>query len=178
VVCSLDVNPLPLEQDFGSAFFQVGEVGYSVAFVVNPASLSLPLVISPAGISVNPDDVPVGVHVDPAQQKLAVWAGGGYIFSFALPAGSDLRFDRVEFVPESPMLSASIGGDKLMAWVYNDNLDSHSGFQTDVKFHCSPANSNGPEQILDPTIINNPINQGGGDEAPVPRTEVVGALVH
>jgi hypothetical protein len=179
-VCSLDVNPLPLEQDFGPAFFQVGTVGYSVGFVVNPASLSLPLVIDPEGIYVNQEEVPVGVHVDPAKQKLAVWASGGYTFSFALPAGSPLRFERVELVPESPMLTPSIGEDKLMAWIYNDNLETHSGFQVDVKFHCSDI-ANGPELVLDPTIINNPINQGGGNDSKVetnPRIELAGALVH
>jgi hypothetical protein len=178
-VCSLALTALPEEQDFGTAFFTVGAAGYSIGFVVNPESLSLPLVIDSAGIAVDPDDVPVGVHVDPAKNKLAVWAGGGYTFAFALPAGSLLRFERIEFVPESPMLTGSIAGDKLMAWVYNDNLDSHSGCVVDVKFHTSSiAGENGP--VLDPTIINNPINQGGGDDKTGSdrRPELAGALAH
>ena len=184
----LDVSVLPLAQGFGMAICQTGPAsGYSLGVVMNPASLSLPIVIDPDGISVNPADVPVGVHVDPAQQKLAVWAGGGYTFSFALPAGTNLRFESVEIDPPSPMLIPSIGADKLMAWIYNDNLDVHSGFSADVKFHCSQdvLGNALPEVILDPTIINNPINQGGGNDVPVtvaenpePRAELVGALVH
>jgi hypothetical protein len=181
----LDVSVLPLAQGFGMAICQTGGTsGYSLGVIVNPTSLSLPLVIDPSGISVNPTDVPVGLHVDPTRQKLAVWAGGGYTFAFALPAGTNLRFESVEIDPPSPMLIPSIGADKLMAWIYNDNLDVHSGFQTDVKFHCSQLLLLGdqlPEVVLDPTIINNPINQGGGNDslpAEAPGIELVGALVH
>jgi hypothetical protein len=161
---SVDASQLPMSQSFGMAMCQVGTaVSYSLGVIVNPATVSLPIGIDSSGMQVEQDDVPVGVHCNTSQQKISVWAGGGYSFAFALPADGNLQLDFVEFDPPSSALPNSISDDKLTAWIFNNYTASNPGFQVAVKFHCSPVPP--PDVrvdiVIDPTIINNPINQGG-----------------
>jgi hypothetical protein len=136
---------------------------------------------APNTLTVNQDAVPVGVHCDLARQKIAVWAAGGYTFAFSLPTEGDLRFDHVELTPLTPMMMTSLSGDRLTAWIFNNNMAVHPGLSVDVKFHCVSLTAN-TDVVLDPTIINNPINQGGGDGLPggmpLPRLELSDALAH
>jgi hypothetical protein len=132
--------------------------------IVNPATLSLAIGIDTSGMWVDQHSVPVGVYCNPTDQSITTWAGGGYSFAFALPPG-DLRIDKVVFDPPSAALPYLISGDELKVWIFNNNTSAHSGSEVKVLFFPkSLANANASLPPIDPTIINNPINQGGGDE--------------
>jgi hypothetical protein len=181
---AVDAGQLPEDQEFGLALCQLPAAAFSLGVIVNPAGLSVPVGIDVDGvITVDQDDVPVGVHFVVAQQKVSVWAAGGYAFPFSLPSDSPYRFERVDFKDPSQMFTAEISADGLTAWIFNNNLIANSGVSVSFEFYCGIPNSNTlPTLVVDPTIINNPINQGGGDGlpggTPLPRFELSDALVH
>ena len=165
---AVDAGQLPMAQAFGMALCGLGAAGdYSLGVLVNPASVSLPIGIDVQGtIIVDPADVPVGVHCVPAQQKISVWAAGGYSFAFSLPTDGEYRIQSVDFEDASEMFSASISLDGLTAWILNNNLITNPGVVVSFKFICSIPDSDVFRVVIDPTIVNNPINQGGGDGVP------------
>jgi hypothetical protein len=181
VVFSVEASQLPVLQNIGMAMCKVGPdaVAYSVSILVNPATVSLALGIDETGMWVNQSQVPVGVYCDPVEKTITTWAGGGYSFAFSLPPG-DLRIDSVEFDPPAAALPYLISGDEMTAWVFNNNTAEHSGSEVHVLF-IPKSVSGAPLHLppIDPTIINNPINQGGGNvctEVAAPQYELVGAL--
>jgi hypothetical protein len=181
---SVDASKVFTAQAFGMALCALGASGgYSLGVLVNPASVSLPIGIDVQGaIIVDPADVPVGVHCIPAQQKISVWAAGGYSFAFSLPTDSGYRIQSVVFEDPSEMFSASISLDGLTAWILNDNMITNPGVQVSFEFICASAATDALRVVIDPTIINNPINQGGGNDNlpghPESRYEMAAAHVH
>jgi hypothetical protein len=180
----VEASQLPVFQNVGMAMCKVGPaaVSYSLSVIVNPTTMSLALGIGDSGMWVNQSNVPVGVYCDPVAKTITTWAGGAYSFAFSLPPG-DLRIDSVEFDPPSGALPYLISGDGMTAWIFNNNTAAHSGSEVHVNFYpksLSAATLNLPP--IDPTIINNPINQGGGDvwcEAePQPHYELAEALAY
>ncbi|HEX4497989.1 MAG TPA: hypothetical protein VIE43_20100 [Thermoanaerobaculia bacterium] len=182
---AVDADQLPELQEFGLALCQLAAASFSLGVIVNPQGLSVPVGLDIDGtITVDQDDVPVGVHFVLAQQKVSVWAAGGYAFPFALSPDQPYRFEKVDFDDPSQMFTAEISDDKLTAWIFNNNLVANSGVAVSFEFYCGVPNAATlPRVIVDPTIINNPINQGGdglpgGTGKPVPRLELTDALVH
>jgi hypothetical protein len=166
---------------FGTAMLELWQAPtYQLGVLVNPAQVNLPLGIDAQGaISVNPADVPVGVQVDPSQGQISVSAAGNYGLAFSLTDAS-LRIKKVTFDPPAPVFSYAISGDGRTATIFNNTMVSRSAalavhvlFTVSDSVHIDPI-------IIDPTIVNNPINQGGGDGtmncSTEPRYELVGAV--
>ena len=164
---------------FGTAMLELWRAPtYQLGVLVNPAQVNLPLGLDAQGaISVNPADVPVGVQVDPAQGQIAISAAGNYGLAFSLTDAS-LKIKEVTFDPPAPEFSYAISKDG--ATIFNNTMVSRSAaLAVHVLFTVSSSNHIDPI-IIDPTIVNNPINQGGGDGAmdcpAEPRYELVGAV--
>jgi hypothetical protein len=173
----VEVDLPPGEQEYGTAACQVQIGGQSFAYtlgvVVNPASLPIPVAVDPAGnIGVSQDHMPVGVHFDPAQTRFAVWGAGGYTFAFSLPSG-DTTFSGagVIFNDQPDMIRHELSANNLTVWIYNNYLATNTD-AVSASFEFTLSN----QVTIDPTIINNPINQGGvGGSGGTEDCELVGA---
>jgi hypothetical protein len=168
---------------FGTAMLQLWQApSYQLGVLVNPALVDLPIGIDAQGeISVNPADIPVGVQVDPSQSQISVSAAGNYGLAFSLTDAS-LKIKKVTFDPPASAFPYAISEDGRTATISNNTMASRSeALAVHVLFVCTTGSSSKHSNqtvIIDPTIVNNPINQGGGDGAMncliEPRYELVG----
>jgi hypothetical protein len=181
---SVDGTNLPPWQEYGTAGCAVGGIKYTLGVIVNPAVVVIPATIDKKGaILVKDDYLPVGVQFDPFYNEFHVWAAGGYTFAFSLLPADDWQFVALRFTRMAPTVTSEIGADGLTAWVYNNYLATSRATKASFDFEVSDA-LNGIQKIIDPTIINNPINQGGSGGVPAlpkslaePRHELAGVLV-
>jgi len=179
----VDASILPALQQYGTAGCRVGDVEYVLGVIVNPSVVLIPITVDQKGtIMVNQSTMPKGVHFKNAED-FSVWTAGGYTFAFSLIPAQGLLFQEVKFTKPAPMVSSEISADGLTAWIYNNNLATSPGVVVEFEFYCSTP-TNAYQKIIDPTIINNPINQGGSGGAPYPheslpepRHELAGVLV-
>jgi len=128
-------------------------------------------------VKVNQAVMPKGVHFKNSD-TFSVWTAGGYTLAFSLIPSQGILFQDVIFTKPAPMFSSEISADRLTAWIYDNNLATSGGATVSFDFIVSDP-ANGTWKIIDPTIINNPINQGGGggiDCELEPRYELVGVL--
>jgi hypothetical protein len=188
VTFSVNASPLPMSQTSGMAICPVGGSNFNLLVLANPATVPVALGIVGSSLQINQSSMPVGVYCDnavPSDPKIYVGTGGGYAISFSLPSG-DERFDSIQFEDPAVTLPNLISGDGLTAWIFNDHRTPHADIQSvGFTFTISsvPPTDPKPPRTFDPTIINNPINQGGGDEPknmpdprPDPRPALVAAL--
>ncbi len=178
----VDASDLPLLQEYGTAGCQVGGFNYTLGVIVNPLSLLIPVAVDVTGeIAVDQAAMPVGVHFNQTQHWFVVRGAGDYTFAFSLPPDGGKIFKDVTFVNPPEMIDYQISDDNLTLWIYNYYLKTNPAtLAAPFTFVLSSLNQSGVADILvDPTIINNPINQGGSggiDCGPEPRYELVGAL--
>lgn len=173
----VDAGILPVQQQYGTAGCRIGGIEYTLGVIVNPSVVLVSATVDQdETIRVDQAFMPKGVHFKNSD-TFSVWTAGGYTFAFSLIPAQGLRFQRVDFVEPAPMFSSEISTDGLTAWIYNNNLATSGGATASFDFLVSDS-VNGTWTIIDPTIINNPINQGGGggDYEPEPRHELMGAL--
>jgi hypothetical protein len=178
----VDASDLPLLQEYGTAQCQVGGFSYTLGVIVNPLNLLIPVAVDVTGeIAVDQADMPVGVHFNPAQHWFVVRGAGDYTFAFSLPADGGTIFKDVTFDNPPEMIDYQISDDNLTLWIYNyylkTNPETLAAPFTFVLSSQAPGSTG--DIIVDPTIINNPINQGGSGGIgcePEPRHELVGAL--
>lgn len=181
---SVDGRILPNWQEYGTAGCKVGGGQYILGVIVNTSAVVVPVTIDKEGtVQVNKDFLPVGVQFDDFNNVFNVWAAGGFTFAFSLLPEDDWQFVALRFTRVAPMVTHLISADGLTAWVYNDYLATSRGARASFDFDVSDP-VNGIRKIIDPTIINNPINQGGSggvpylpDSRPEPRHELAGVLV-
>ena len=179
----VDASNLPLLQEYGTAGCQVGGVSYTLGVIVNPLNLLIPVAVDITGeIAVDQADMPVGVHFNSAQHWFVVRGAGDYTFAFSLPADGGTIFKDVIFDNPPEMIDYQISEDNLTLWVYNYYLKTNPATLAApfifVLASQIPGSSTG-DIVVDPTIINNPINQGGSGGTNYelePRHELVGAL--
>jgi hypothetical protein len=179
----VDASELPLLQEYGTASCQVGEgFDYTLGVIVNPLNLRIPVAVDITGeIAVDQADMPVGVHFNHDQHWFVVRGAGDYTFAFSLPAHGGVIFKDVTFDNPPEMIDYKISDDNLTFWVYNYYLKTNPATLaapfTFVLSSQAPGSTG--DITVDPTIINNPINQGGSggsDYGREPRHELVGAL--
>jgi len=177
----LDAGILPVQQQYGTAGCLVGGVEYTLGVIVNPSVVLVSATVDPQGtVRVNQDFMPKGVHFKNSD-TFSVWTAGGYTLAFSLIPSQGILFQDVIFTTPAPMFSAEISADGLTAWIYDNHLATSGGVTVSFDFIVSDP-VNGLWKIIDPTIINNPINQGGsggsgvGDYEREPLHELVGAL--
>lgn len=180
---SVDGKNLPAWQEYGTAGCEVGSGQYILGVIVNPSVVLIPATLDNKGtIQVKEDFLPVGVQFDPLFNVFNVWAAGGYTFAFSLLSEDDWQFVALRFTRVAPMVTYEISADGLTAWVYNNYLATSRETRASFDFDVSDP-VNGIRKVIDPTIINNPINQGGSGGAPFPyslpelRQELAGVLV-
>jgi hypothetical protein len=144
-------------------------------------NLSIPVAVDTKGeIAVDQADMPIGVHFNQDQHWFVVRGAGDYTFAFSLPPDGGMSFKDVKFdTPPEMMIDYKV--TDLTLWVYNYYLKTNPAtLAAPFTFVLSPGNSSNTGDItVDPTIINNPINQGGSggsDYGRAPRHELVGAL--
>lgn len=166
ITLEVDASRLPSVQSYGDAAFTVYGVPYTLGFLVNPSSLLVPIAVGLAGeIRVDPEDLPIGISFDPQEHDFNVWTGGGYTFAFSLPSQNTVSIKAVQFNDPPGPITAEISADHLTAWVRNNYLKESPETMPvsfDLVLMSSSGNQGEPGTIIvDPTIINNPINQGG-----------------
>jgi hypothetical protein len=179
----LDASILPVQQQYGTAGCLIDGIEYTFGVVINPSVVLVPATIDQdRKINVDQAFMPKGVHFRNGD-TFGVWTAGGYTFAFSLIPAQGLRFEKVKFTKPAPMFSSEISADQLTAWIYNNNLAASPGAVVEFDFYCSTPTGN-DQIIIDPTIINNPINQGGSGGTPdvpcslsEPRHEQAGVLV-
>jgi hypothetical protein len=177
----VDASNLPLLQKYGTAECQVGGFSYTLGVIVNPLNLLIPIAVDLEGeIAVDQADMPIGVHFNSPNHKFGVWGAGDYTFAFSLPSDGGVIFTNVTFVEKPEMIEAEICADGLTLCVYNDYLETNPDvLNATFNMTISSIGSNAGDVVVDPTIINNPINQGGSGGIYCelePRHELVGAL--
>jgi len=174
----VDASILPVQQQYGTAGCLIGGIEYTLGVIVNPSVVLVSATIDQdEKIKVDQAFMPKGVHFKNAD-TFSVWTAGGYTFAFSLLPAQGMLFQEVVFTSPAPMFSSEISADKLTAWIYNNNLAISDGATVSFDFIVSGP-GNGTWKIIDPTIINNPINQGGSggsDYGREPRHELVGVL--
>jgi hypothetical protein len=174
----VDAGILPVQQQYGTAGCQIGGIEYILGVIVNPSVVLVSATVDQQGtVKVNQAVMPKGVHFKNSD-TFSVWTAGGYTMAFSLIPSQGILFQDVIFTKPAPMFSAEISADKLTAWIYDNNLATSGGTTVSFDFIVSDP-VNGIWKIIDPTIINNPINQGGSggnDCEREPRHELVGAL--
>jgi hypothetical protein len=180
----VDASNLPLLQEYGTAGCLIDGNEYILGVIVNPLNLVIPVAVDIDGeIAVDQADMPIGVHFNSPNHRFGVWGAGAYTFAFALPADGGRIFTGVHFENPPEMIDWEISADQLTFWVYNDYLKTNTSIlAAPFTFEISNLTPNGIADItVDPTIINNPINQGGsGGGIPYPtesRPELAGVLV-
>jgi hypothetical protein len=163
---SVDASELPISQLYGLATFRVNGVPYSLGVIVNPLSLLIPVAVElPGELLVNPKYLPVAVRFDPENHDFNIWGAGGYNLAFSLPSQKDYVFAGVSFDPAPGPLSFEISADGLTVWLRNNYLLTNPDVQ-EISFglEIGTPGTAGPGIVIDPTIINNPINQGGSGD--------------
>ena len=185
---SINASPLPMSQTPGMAICPVGGSNFNLLVLANPATVALALGIVESGLRIDQSSMPIGVYCDnavPLNPKIYVGTGGGYAISFSLPSGVE-RFESIDF--PTVKLPYLISGDGLTAWIFNNHTTPHADIQSvEFTFYISSGSTAATNFVnlrrtFDPTIINNPINQGGGEipkivpGQPEPRPEPVAAL--
>jgi hypothetical protein len=166
ITLEVDAVRLPSVQSYGTAAFTVYGEPYALGFLVNPSSLLVPIAVSVAGeIGVDPEDLPIGISFDPQDHEFNVWTGGGYTFAFSLPSQNMVSIQAIQFNDPPGPITAEISADQLTAWVRNNYLKESQEtipVSFDLVLMTTNGSQGGPGTIIaDPTIINNPINQGG-----------------
>lgn len=174
----VDASILPVLQQYGTAGCQIGGIEYTLGVIVNPSVVLIPATVGQSGaVLVNQSTMPKGVHFKNAED-FAVWTAGGFTFAFSLMPSQGMQFQEVIFTKPAPMVSSEISADGLTAWIYNDYLATSPGVVVSFELYCSTPMDEILHKIIDPTIINNPINQGGdgGVLEPDQRPEMAGVL--
>jgi hypothetical protein len=181
-VFSVDASQPALLQQYGTAGCLAGGIDYVLGVIVNPLNLMIPVAVDAAGeIRVDQADMPIGVHFNAPNHRFAVWGAGAYTFAFALPSDAGRIFTGVTFDDPPEMINYEISDDKLTFWVYNDYLKTNPVvLAAPFTFQISNLTPSGiADVVVDPTIINNPINQGGSGGAlyePEPERQLAGVL--
>lgn len=182
IVFLVDASRLPSAQLYGTASFTVYGVPYTLGILVNPVSLLAPVEVTVAGeIHVDPEALPIGIQFDAMTHGFNVWTAGGYTFAFSLPSQNQVFIADVAFRGSPGPLTCEISADALTAWVRNNYLEANPDvvpISFDLVLEVINGSQGAPKIItVDPTIINNPINQGGsgGDYGEERRPEPVAA---
>jgi len=183
LVFRVDAGRLPSAQLVGTLGFTLYGEPYTIGVLVNPASVLVPVEITLEGeIEVDPDALPIGVDFNAENHAFNVWTGGGYTFAFSLPSQTQMFIEEVVFQGPQGPLTYEISADALTAWVRNNYLDSNPDVMPisfDLLVGVVNASQETPGTItVDPTIINNPINQvgSGGGYVEERRPELVEAV--
>ncbi len=140
--------------------------GPSFGVLINPASIPVSVHLQPGGLSVDKDELPIGMEFD-GSHTFTLQAAGNFIFDFWISQISTkgaLILTPNGLVPER----FSYAPADTHVYVADHNMEVYPELQPPpFSFNFSLDPNNQSIRIdrlvrIDPTIVNNPINQGPG----------------